>query len=390
MTREKTVKKTVSGVNLRNFIQPSYRNLIIGFAILAIILVIAILYFAFSQATIIITPSFQEQKVGFAVQLVDKNLASQDSLISGRLLGEVKETIVEATQEFPATSYKVTDTKAGGEITIINNYSKNQPLIATTRFLTPNGKLYRLVSGVTIPAGGKITAQVLADQRGEEYEIGPTTLTIPGLWEGLQNKIYGETQGFTRQTFTKYVASQNDINEASDSLKEQLINQAIPELSQGLLSNQIITSDDLVIETIKYSVSTEPETEVESFTITMSLGVKAAIFNQEELKQAASQNLPEIYKQNNYLVKVDSEKFNYEITLLDENPENLIAQIKGDYPIAVASVEIDKTALKGVSKKEAEEYLLNLGNIEKVSIRLPFWTKYLPNLVDHIDIQIKQ
>ena len=99
-------KNTVSGIKLKNFIQPSYRNLIIVFSILAVILVIAILYFALSQATIAITPAYKKQKTEFAIQVINKALADKNNMVPGRILGEIKETLIEATQEFPATSYQ--------------------------------------------------------------------------------------------------------------------------------------------------------------------------------------------------------------------------------------------------------------------------------------------
>jgi len=370
-------------------IQPSYRNLIIGFSVLAVILVIIILYFALAQATVIIVPSYKQQKVGFVAQIIDKNLASVDNLSAGRLPGEIKETLVEATQEFSADAYQVNDTKAGGEITIINNYNKNQPLIATTRFLTEDGKLYRLTSGVTVPAGGKITAQVLADKEGLEYEIGLAKLTIPGLWEGLRDKIYGETQGLKRQTHNEYKVTQKNIDEAKNSIKQQQLDQASATLAKNLPSNQSLTKNDLISETIKYAQSAKPNDKVEKFTVSLSLGVKAVIFGKDALKEGIFQNLPDIYTQNDSSVKIDQGSLNYEVALLDENSENLIAQVKGDYDISVSYLKIDKAAIKGLKKNEAEKYLMSLGNIEKVEIRLPFWTKYLPTLTDNIDIQIK-
>jgi hypothetical protein len=385
MVRKKAISKSFPGV-----IQPPYRNLILGFSALAIILVLIILYFALAQATIVITPLYQQQKVGFAIQIVDKNSNPINNLASGRILGEIKETTQETIQELPATSYQTTNTKAGGEITIINNYQKNQPLIATTRFLTNDSKLYRLINGVTVPAGGKITAQVLADKEGEQYEIGPTKLIIPGLWEGLRDKIYGETQGLKRQTSTKFLVTQKNIDEATANLKKQLISQAKEKLSENLSENQQLSDNDLISEIIKYSVSARPETAAEKFTITMSLGIKAVVFDKNALKENVFANLPDIYKQEGTMVKVDPKSLNYEITLLDENSENLIAQVKGDYNISVSTLKIDKSALKGRGKTDAEKYLMSLGNIEKVKIRLPFWTKYLPTLVDNIDLQIKQ
>ena len=47
--------------------------------------------------------------------------------------------------------------KAQGTLTIYNAYSSApQTLVATTRFVTPDGKIFRLTNEVTVP-GAKIT-----------------------------------------------------------------------------------------------------------------------------------------------------------------------------------------------------------------------------------------
>jgi len=370
---------------VKTMVQPSYKNLIVIFAILAVILVIIILYFALSQVTISLTPAYQQERAGFAVPIVAKQAATDGS---GSLPGEIKETLVEGELESPASSYQVNDEKAGGIITIINNYSQSQTLVATTRFLTPDQKLFRLVKGVTVPAGGQIAAEVLADGPGAEYESGSVKLTIPGLWPGLQDKIYGQAQQLNRQSRTKYVVEQKDIDTATLTLTNQLLQQAKTLLSADLPSNLTIGNDNLITETIKYAVNAKPLDEVESFTVKLSLGVKALIFDKAQLQRLAEENLPDVYKQSGSLVKIDPESFNYQVTLLDENEENLIAQIKVDYALTVAMLNIDKEALKGLSQKEAEKYLLDSGTVTDVVINLPFWTKYLPNLVDHINIKI--
>jgi hypothetical protein len=77
--------------------------------------------------------------------------------------------------------------KATGTIVIYNNASAEpQTLVATTRFQTADGKVYRIDKGVTIPgktasAPGSIEATVTADQPGDSYNIGLVDFTLPGL-----------------------------------------------------------------------------------------------------------------------------------------------------------------------------------------------------------------
>jgi hypothetical protein len=97
------------------------------------------------------------------------------------------------TESFPGSSVQQVSQKAQGTITIYNAYSAApQDLVATTRFLTPDGKIFRITQNVTVPgetnaangtlAPSSITAPIVADQAGPDYNVGPVAkLTIPGF-----------------------------------------------------------------------------------------------------------------------------------------------------------------------------------------------------------------
>jgi hypothetical protein len=97
------------------------------------------------------------------------------------------------TESFPGSSVQQVSQKAQGTITIYNAYgATSQELVATTRFLTPDGKIFRLAQSVTVPGETKtasgtltpssITAPIVADQAGPDYNVGPVSkLTIPGF-----------------------------------------------------------------------------------------------------------------------------------------------------------------------------------------------------------------
>ena len=101
------------------------------------------------------------------------------------------------TSRTASTTVKATGTEqvsqsASGVITIYNDYSTApQTLITNTRFEAPDGNIYRIHQGVTVPgatasAGGALTPGTIsvtayADQPGASYNIGQTQFTIPGF-----------------------------------------------------------------------------------------------------------------------------------------------------------------------------------------------------------------
>src|SRR3989344_4675468 len=92
--------------------------------------------------------------------------------------------------EAPASGEKVVERKASGTIIVYNTSTIEQRLRATTRFETPDGKIYQAPDAITIPgkkvAGGKenpgtLEVVVYAERPGKEFNIGLTDFTLPGL-----------------------------------------------------------------------------------------------------------------------------------------------------------------------------------------------------------------
>lgn len=74
-----------------------------------------------------------------------------------------------------------TSNRARGFITIFSNWNSAQKLIATTRFISTGGLIFRIDEDVSVPALGQITVSVTADAVGSKYKIGPSVFSIPGF-----------------------------------------------------------------------------------------------------------------------------------------------------------------------------------------------------------------
>ena len=83
--------------------------------------------------------------------------------------------------------------KAHGIVTIQNDSLTEQQLVATTRLLSPEGVLFRITGGVTVPAKGTVSVEVRADKEGKEGEIEATAFTIPGLPQARQKEVYAKS-----------------------------------------------------------------------------------------------------------------------------------------------------------------------------------------------------
>ncbi len=185
---------------------------IVGYSVLAI-LVIAAIFFGVPRflGSAKVTLDFQKTQWGYKhVFVADKSVAvinATNSIIPAQIFASNKNI----TQLFPASGNANVSQKAKGIITIYNAYSSApQSLVATTRFVTPDGKIFRLVSGVTVPGAqvtngqivpSSIDAQIVADQAGDSYNVSSTPkLTIPGFqgtpkYDGFYGSIASSTSG---------------------------------------------------------------------------------------------------------------------------------------------------------------------------------------------------
>lgn len=105
---------------------------------------------------------------------------------SGDLPFEIVTVEKTAGSAVAGESTEIANDPAQGEIIVLNTQPEPQTLIKNTRFETSNGLIYRIQDSITVPAGsvsapGTLRVTVYADTGGDQYNIGPSTFTVPGL-----------------------------------------------------------------------------------------------------------------------------------------------------------------------------------------------------------------
>jgi hypothetical protein len=159
-TAEKERANSTPSGNLANLVVPkSYRWLIAVFIVVVIVLAGIVIHFSFAKAIIIIDPEYSEHDISFSAQIVDPNQSNLDLDQEDFLLGRKLNAVISQTKTFTVADQTVLSDQASGTVTIINNYTKDQTLIATTRLLSPDD-IISFNRNVTVPAGGQI--EVLA------------------------------------------------------------------------------------------------------------------------------------------------------------------------------------------------------------------------------------
>ncbi len=355
----------------------------------------------FSKASIAI--SFKQTEWQYAGTITAGKSITKIDPVSKSIPAEVFHDKRNLTQLFPATGRSVVSQKATGKIKIVNAYSsEKQTLVATTRFATPDGKIFRLDSQVLVPGAqikdGKIIpasteALVTADRAGAEYNVGPAPkLTIPGFkgtpkYEGFYGQIETALSGgFVGE---KAVPTEADIKSAEDRMTEILKTG----LENNILSEQI--KDYKVLEgvsafkinkmTVKketndsgaFSVFGEAEVEL--------IGFKESALD-ELLKGLAGTDL--LASGTEYESSFRSLEKNYsEIKPNYEKGELKFSLSARGTLAAVFDKDAFKSGLAGKTIAEAEDSIQGLPGLASGRVSVwPVWLSNLPANLGRIDI----
>jgi hypothetical protein len=303
------------------------------------------------------------------------------------------------TQLFPASGRATVSDKAAGRITIYNAYSSSdQALVATTRFEAPDGKIYRLVSSVTVPGAaikdGKIIpasikADIAADQPGPDYNSGRVEkLTIPGfknspkfqgfygtLEEGIQGGFIGE----------RAVPTDSDMETAKAKTTEILRSS----LESSILSRRpadfkvLDGASDIEITRLTVNRSTDANG---NFSVFGEAKFQAIGFRESDVKLLL-QDLVQAEHPNYVFRDVD-------LTYSDAKPNYDRGEVKftvqANTSIAPAfAPDQFKSELAGEAVDAAQSKIAKLQDLKEANISLwPLWLRKLPTDLDRINLEI--
>jgi len=369
----------------------SYRRIAIVFVVLAIILILGVTYLTLSKVTITFAPSNETIDYDFTLTLADnpENNTSTTVILPAKIMSS--ESPVE--QKFSVTEGSAVDAQAEGTVAIYNDRGAGQTLIATTRFLTPEGKIFRLKDNVIVPANSSIQAKIQADKKGAEGNIPPTAFTIPGLSESLQKLVYAKsTAPMTGGTRQIGVLTATDVEKAELELTKKSSADAIAKFFEALDDkNLVLIGSQTKLTDAK--ADQELGSEVSSFTFSGQLTVTAVFAEQNEILELAKNKLKESQGAKSEFVSVDPASLTYE--LMSVNAEKSEAQVKvgisGLTTLDPSKNIFDKNLLVGFTENDLKLYFSQFDSIKDTKIEFsPFWVKKVPILKDHIIIKIEK
>lgn len=303
--------------------------------------------------------------------------------------------VVTTTQYFWSEKYSPTATRqvdgtAKGEVIIYNKTNETQPLVKTTRLLTPEGVLFRLSDRVVVPANGQTTAQVYADQSGSAFDIGPAQFTIPGLSADKQKVIYAESKANMAGGSGKVgVVSESDYQSAEADFAEKTKAKFLETFSATY------PNFDKKIATITANGATSTRgigAEASEFTLSGTSSIAIVMYNSGDLDDILKKEISSgVDTASEKILSVGTEP---KVVVASADPVAGTAQLQ---VTAEAIVTLDANApllnkenFLNKQKGEIERYIVSLPHVTNMTIKFtPSWVTKAPSVADKLKIVVK-
>ncbi len=336
--------------------------------------------FYFSSAKVEVTPS----TISTAVQA---------SFTASKSVGDLPFEVITAqkiaTQSVQGSGTKTVKSPASGIFTIYNTQAKAQKLIATTRFATPEGLIFRIRLAVTIPAGtsvkpGSIQATAYADQPGASYNVGPTSFTVPGFSGTPQSsQVYAQsTVGMTGGASGLVpVIDTKTESSATSALQIALAPDLASSIQQQVPSGYVLLPGASVIS--YEDLAPAPSSSTGMVDIKVQGTVTAIIFPNTALAKAVAGSVAGLNYQGEALMFTTTNDLTLtsEGGLPDSGDETFIFTLSGTAPL-VYSINSGRiaAAVAGKTRSAAEVALTNYPEVKRAIIILrPFWKQTFPD-----------
>jgi hypothetical protein len=358
--------------------------------VLVIIAVCAGALYAFAGAQVTIIPASQTSAVSGDFTATNGSGNLPYIVVS---LNKTASTVV------PAESTLTANDSAQGTITISNAQPTAQTLITNTRFQTPDGLIFRIHTPVTIPPAtssgpGTISAPVYADQPGANYNVGPTTFTVPGL-QGSTSYTLVTASSASAMT-GGFAGTRPAVSQATDDSHHSALQSTIASgLQTALLSK--IPSGYVVVpggSQTTYQALSDTASST-SVAITEEGTINAVAFPEAALAQAVAYKVAGTYSGEPIsLASVSSLNLTPDAT--STNFSSLSSASSFSFTLSgtatlIWQVDASKIAgaVAGKTRDSAQSILAGFPEIQRATLILrPFWSDTFPQDPSHIHVVV--
>ncbi len=353
-----------------------------------------------------ITVIAKTQPINRELQItIDKTALAADSknlIIPGLVVDKDQQQ----TQQFNTTGQQNVGIKATGAVVIYNYTGKTLKFKAATTTFTVGAKLYHLqqdISGIKPTRNfansnnvnpGTLTAAVpiVADQAGEDSNLPANTRfemhnqvlgNIPQLLYAINpDPVTGGLNRF------QAVVSQQDIDQATQNLKDTLFNAAKQQFLNAQNLVLLPSGSDLQNQQISFDKKVNDASV--SFNGTVTGHLKALLFNDTTLRNLVKQRI-QLTLDAGQKLNPDQEQWDMSFKSLDLDKGLGILTVKYT-GLIVYQIDTDAVIAKarGKTPVDFKQMMLSEAQIDDLSVKLsPFWAKTIPTLAGRVKVIIQ-
>jgi len=360
-----------------------YKIVALSFLCITIIVLGIIVFLSSTRATITITTKATPVQVNTV-------LSVNDPQATVGLRGTITSTVVIDKRSFNPTGTNTLNGTATGTVTLHDDSSQSQPLVATTRLLTTNGILFRLKNYETVPAHGAINVEVYADKKGASGDISASRFSIPGLDILRQKYVYATSdKAMSGGTLKVGIVSQDDITKAQKTLKEDSLQKGTKKL-QNIFNGQVGV---FTVGSILFSSSTNVGKQVSSFSLSSSSTVVGVFYSPDDLLQLMKKRLNNQAPNGSQTIETSKIPPAASIHSYDLAQKRAMLNVfySGNAIINPESPALSKLMFYGKTTDEIRRYLLTLNHVYAVNVSLyPVWVQTIPHVPEHVRVIVKQ
>ena len=352
----------------------------VKFFVLAIVLSVVpavLLHFMFARADIKVWPQITKLEI------------NEQITVEAQTFQEEKEM----TRVFPATGTQEKDDRAHGSIRVYNTSSgASQTLVASTRFISEGGRLFRSERQAIVPRSGYVDVDVVAAESGQEYNVEASKFSLPGLaGTALYTAIYGESfQPMKGGTQTHVaVVTREDVESAREQLIEALKVQATQSLLGRIPGNVQVVADSVTSVVLQDGALVNEGAELTQFNYSAKVKVSALGFQKNEAdllaKRIVQDSLDEGQSVNEQTLEI---AYKVDQPTANAGALSIEVMIHVDQYDALDMQDL-KGKLQGVKKNGFTEVFRQYPYLAKAEFSFwPFWVEHVPQSAERIHLDL--
>lgn len=358
------------------------KKMIFGFIFVCLLVLLGVgLFLYVPSAKITLEPKVETEKIDVSIQGTNDTPLGNDPAIPIRVMDIVQDSKLSFDSSGRSASF---GQKARGSVVIYNEFSNEpQQLMSTTRLQSMDGKIFRLSQSVTVPGTtvvggetkpGAITAEIIADQPGSDYNIDPTTFSIPGFLGGPKfDKFAAKStvamSGGTSNSDGSLAVSQQDLDNAKTKTEADAKSKIEDAIRSQLQPGEVFLAQAEKIIISKSQASAKADDMVEKFDYNATASVHALVFSEGDVKKIVQQAVDKGGKPEGVTESITKIDYGSAEPDFDKNTLNL--KVHGEISLTSdINLQQVKRELLGKDSSQIESVLKKYSSIKSVNVEI--------------------